>query len=262
MPKVIKKRTARKKPVQESEVKGAALHAFEAIKRRQKQLIIGVSVIIAIIILFITFSLYSTSKYKKAYSLHMEGTDYYYGTGVGASLPDEERQKQALKLFKESVNVKATPLAMFYLGNIYFKMNDYENAINEYNNFIAKFGGQKQILPLVYQKLASVYFKSNQNNEAMKTLGELSEVDNGIFKDTALILEARYYDKTGQKEKAIEIYKGIVAAFPASPWSVEAGSRIDAEEPKKVEVTDNEPEVKAEETEDAADEKQLQPASE
>jgi tetratricopeptide (TPR) repeat protein len=262
MPKVIKKRTARKKPVQESEVKGAAMQAFEAIKRRQKQLIIGVSAIAAIIILFIAFSLYSTSKYKKAYSLQMEGADYYYGTGVGASLSDEERQKQALELYKESVNVKTTPLALFYLGNTYFKLNDYDNAINEYNNFISKFGGQKQILPLVYQKLASVYFKSNQNDEALKTLGQLSEVDDGIFKDTALILEARYYDKAGQKEKAIEIYKGIMAAFPASPWTAEASSRIDAEEPKKVEVEGKEPEVKTEDTEDTAEEKQEQPASE
>ncbi len=258
MPKVIKKRTHRKKPVQESEVKGAALQAFEVIKKRQKQLIIGVSVIVTLIILFITFSLYSTSKYKKAYSLQTEATGYYYGA-ANSSLSSEERQKQALELYKESVNVKVTPLALFYLGNTYFKLNDYENAIKEYNNFISKFGGQKQILPLVYHKLASVYFKSDQNDEALKTLGQLSEVDGGIFKDTALILEARYYDKIGQKEKAVEIYKGIMAAFPASPWNAEASSRIDAEEPKKVEVTDNEPEVK---TEDTADEKQLQPASE
>jgi len=262
MPKVIKKRTPRKKPVQESEVKGAALQALDAIKKRQKQLIIGVSVIVAIIILFITFALYSTSKYKKAYSLQTEATRYYYGEAIDSSLSREERLKQALELYKKSVNVKVAPLTLFYLGNTYFKLNDYENAIKEYNNFISKFGGEKQILPLVYHKLASVYFKSNQNDEALKTLGQFSEVDGGIFKDTALILEARYYDKIGQKEKAIEIYKGIMAAFPASPWNAEASSRIDAEEPKKVEVTGNEPEVKTEDTEDTADEKQLQPASE
>ncbi len=252
MPKVIKKRTARKKAVQESEVKGAALQAFEAIKRKQKQLIIGVSVIAVIFILFLTFSLYSTSKYKKAYSLQTEATGYYYGEAVDSSLSSEERQKKALELYKKSVNVKVTPLALFYLANTYFKLNDYDNAINEYNNFISKFGGQKQILPLVYQKLASVYFKSNQNDKALETLDQLSEMAGGIFKDTALILEARYYDKAGQKEKSIEIYKGIVAAFPASPWSVEASSRIDAEESKKVEVKGKEPEVK---TEDRAEQK-------
>lgn len=262
MPKVIKKRTPRKKPVQESEVKGAALQAFDAIKKRQKQLIIGVSVITAIIILFISFSLYSTSKYKKAYSLQTEANGYYYGQAGDSSLSSEERLKQALEMYKESVNVKVTPIALFYLGNTYSKLNDYDNAIIEYNNFISKFGGEKQILPLVYQKLASVYFKSNQNDEALKTLRQLSELDDGIFKDTALILEARYYDKAGQKEKAIEIYKGIIAAFPASPWNAEASSRIDAEEPKKVEVESKEPEVKTEDTEDTADEKQLQPASE
>ncbi len=262
MPKVIKKRTPRKKPVQESEVKGAALQAFETIKKRQKQLIIGVTVIAVIFILFLTLFLYSTSKYKKAYSLQTEATGYYYGATVDSSLSSEEKLKQALELYKESVNVKVAPIALFYLGNTYFKLNDYDNAIIEYNNFISKFGAEKQILPLVYHKLASVYFKSNQNDAALKTLGQLSEVDGGIFKDTALILEARYYDKAGQKEKAIEIYKGIMAAFPASPWTAEASSRINAEEPKKVEVTGNEPEVKIEDTEDTADEKQLQPASE
>lgn len=259
MPKVIKKRSARKKPVPESEVKSAALQALETIKRRQKQLIIGISIIVLIFILFLSFSLYATSRYKKAYSLQKEGSDYYYGEGVGASLSGEERQKKALELFQDSVSVKATPLALFYLGNSYLKLDDYDNAIREYNNFISKFGNQKQILPLVYQKLASAYFRSNQSDNALKTLDQLSELEGGIFKDTALILQARYYEKSEQKEKAIEIYKGIVAAFPASPWSAEASAKIETDEPETAEEAGKEPE---ERSQDTAEQKAQQPAAE
>ena len=37
MPRVIKKKPAKKKPVKDDEVKSAALQALEALKQRQKQ---------------------------------------------------------------------------------------------------------------------------------------------------------------------------------------------------------------------------------
>ena len=36
------------------------------------------------------------------------------------------------------------------------------------------------------------------NDKALETLGKLSKVNNGIFRDTALVLEARYYERTAK----------------------------------------------------------------
>ena len=230
MPKIIKKKVVKKKTKQEEEVKSVALQAVESLRKKQKQIIIGVSVLIFILALLFIFSLYSSSQHEKAYLIELEATNYYYGEKVDKSLSQVDRWKKAIELYQQSVDLKATPTALYYLGNCYFNLSDYENAIKQYNIFAEKFGGNTKILPLVYQKLASSYFKTNQNDLALSTLGKLGNVANGIFKDTALIFEARYYDAAGESGKAMEIYTVLARDFPASPWAAEANSKISAVE--------------------------------
>lgn len=232
MPKVIKKRPAKKKPVQENEVKSAALQALEKIKKEKKQVITGVSIVIAIIVLYAAFTVYSSSMSAKAYKLESEAYKYYYGETADKAMPEAERWKKALELYRQSVDAKVTPTALFYLGNCYYNLKDYDNALKEYGRFVDKFSSDKRILPLVYQKMSSVYSRTNQKDKALDSLNKLADIDNGIFKDTALVLEARLYDDSGEKDKALEKYKEIMTKYPDSPWSSEAGTRVSSEEAK------------------------------
>jgi tetratricopeptide (TPR) repeat protein len=233
MPKVIKKRPAKKKSSDENEVKSAALQAIEKIRERQRHVIIGVSVIAAVVVLLLGTSLYSTSRYKKASSLEMEATNYYYGENIDKALPDKERLNKALELFIKSTNVKVTPTNLFYLGNTYFRLKDYKNAVHEYNRFVSKFRSETAILPLVYEKLASSYFRTGDTAAAFETLDKLAALEGGIFKDTALLYEARYLEEAGKKEEALEKYREIYTLFPSSPWAVEANAKVSAEEAGK-----------------------------
>ncbi|MBI5665420.1 MAG: tetratricopeptide repeat protein [Nitrospirae bacterium] len=232
MPKVIKKRPAKKKPVQENEVKSAALEALDKIKERRKQVIMWVSIVLGVVVLYAAFAMYSSSMSDKAYSLEREAYKYYYGEISDKSMPEVERWKKALELYKKSVDAKVTPTALFYAGNSYYNLKDYDNALKQYVRFTEKFSGDKKILPLVYQKMSSAYLRTNQKDKAINILGKLAGIDNGIFKDTALVLEARLYEETGDKVKALEKYKEIMTKHPASPWSNEAGARVSAEEAK------------------------------
>jgi tetratricopeptide (TPR) repeat protein len=235
MPKPIKKRVTKKTVFKEPEVKNVAMRALDFIKERKKQLIITVSALCIIAVLYIAFMFYTSSLNKKAYSLEMDAYNYYYGVNLpgGLKLTTEERWKKALELYKKSLEVKVTPTALFYLGNCYYNLGDYDNAIKEYNVFIDKFRNEKEILPLVYQKLASAYFKNNRNDKAIETLDALARLENGIFKDTALILEARYYETAGEFKKALEKYKELVNEFPVSPWSAEAQAKIASQDTKR-----------------------------
>ncbi len=86
------------------------------------------------------------------------------------------------------------------------------------------------MLPLVYQKLASAYIKVGKDDEALETLDTLSKFKGGIFRDTALILEARMYEAAGKHEDAVKKYSELVKDFPFSPWSTEANAVIEMEE--------------------------------
>lgn len=231
MPKVIKKKTVKKTTAQEDGVKSVALQTVEALREKQKQVLIAVSAIVIIIVLIVSVSMYSSSQYKEAYAIEKEASRYYYGEGIDES--QEERWKKALELYQQSVEIKSTPSALFYLGNTYSNLGDHENAIKQYEHFADKFSGETGILPLVYQKLASSYFKTGQNDKALGALGKLGKVDGGIFRDTALVLEARYYTGAGETAKALQKYRELITEFPASPWSPEANAKISADEAEK-----------------------------
>ncbi|MEW6714831.1 MAG: tetratricopeptide repeat protein [Nitrospirota bacterium] len=226
MPKPIKKKIVKKTTIQEDEVKSALMRTLDAARERQKNLIIALSVVVGIAAIYIIFSIYSASSKEKAYALETDAYKYYYGIDIKESMTEKERWEKALELYKKSVEAKATPTARFYLGNCYYNLGDFDNAIKEYTAFIDKFGSQKEILPVVYQKLASAYLKKNNNAKAIETLDALAKVNNGIFKDTALALQARSYETAGESGKATEKYKELVKLFPDSSWSAEAKAKI------------------------------------
>jgi tetratricopeptide (TPR) repeat protein len=245
MSKIIKKKVVQKKTVQDEEVAGFALDALDAAKGRQKQLIIAGLVIAGVLALYMTFSMYSSSIEADAVAIEMKANDYYYGVVVEGSITDDERLETALEIYMESVDIKVTRTALYNLGNTYYKMGDYAGAIEQYDLFVDKFSGNVEMLALVYQKIAASYVRSGQNEKAFEALRELAKIGNGIFKDTALMLEARYLESAGDTEKSLEKYVELVAEFPGSVWSGEAASKLPA---PKVET-----EVKAEEK--AAEEK-------
>lgn len=238
MPKIIKKKAPEKKTVQEGEVKGFALDALDAVKKRQKQIIIAGTVVAAILALYMTFYMYSSSLKADAVAIEMKANNYYFGEFVEGSISDEERLKKALAIYKESVDIKVTPTALYNLGNTYYRMGDYANAIKQYDIFIDKFGGNEELVPLVYQKIAASYVRAGRNDKAFGALKKLAKVKGGIFKDTALVLEARYLENAGDKGKSLDKYLELAAEFPSSPWSGEAASKLpkpEAEIEKKVE---------------------------
>ena len=229
MPKAIKKRKTKKTEPKEEKVKGAIERSLDALKKKKRNLIIVLLVLGTAAVAVISFMIYSSSTTKKAYSFERDAFKYYYNI----DLTDEERLTKSLELFQKSIEVKPTAIPQFYIGNCYFNLGDYDNAVKAYNEVIDEYKNNDSLLPLVYQKLASAYVKNGKNNEAIKTLNALAQFKNGIFKDTALILMARLYERTGKTEGAMEKYKELVKDFPFSLWTDEAMKKIGVEETKE-----------------------------
>lgn len=229
MPKAIKKKVTKKTGLKESEIKGIAVRLLDLIKERKRIFIFTVLVLGVVVISTIAFVVYSSFMKGKAYSFERDAYNYYYNTNLKNPMNDEERWKKALELFQKANKAKSIPVVQFYIGNCYFNLGDYDNAIRAYNEFINKYKREEEMLPIIYQKLASAYIKEGQTDEAAKTLSTLAQFKNGIFKDTALILEARHYEVIGKPEDAVKKYKELVRDFPSSPWSTEAKIKIEME---------------------------------
>jgi tetratricopeptide (TPR) repeat protein len=239
MPKPIKKRIKKKSGIEEEEVKGKAIETLHLLKQKRRTLIYLVSGIIAFVIFVAAFLFYTSSNAKEAYNLETKAFKYYYATRLkqAASESDQstdaqtDRWEKALDLFKKAYKKKSTPVTLFYIGNCYYNLGDNKNAIKTYQEFINSYSENEEIIPLVYQKLASTYRKTGNLKEAYSTLDSLSSYREGMFKDTALILKARYLESEGRQEEAEKIYKEIINNYPNSLWNLEAKSKIDTESP-------------------------------
>lgn len=236
MPKPIKKKVSKKARLKEAEVKSRVHDTINFLRGRRKVLTYALSALALIVILTVVFIFYSFSLKKKAHAFEREAYNYYYDINIKNPLPGEARWKKSLELFQKAMEVKSTPVAQFYIGNCYFNLGDYNNAIKAYIRFTDKYKNEQEILPLVYQKLALAYIKNGKGDDAVKTLKTLAQFKNGLFKDTALSLEAQYYESTGKPEDALKKYKELLENFPSSPWSAVAKTKIETEESQKSDV--------------------------
>ncbi|MBI4844826.1 MAG: tetratricopeptide repeat protein [Nitrospirae bacterium] len=227
MPKAIKKKVAKKSSANESDMKNIASKALdyssELYARRKREMITAGSVAGLAALAIIIFMIYSSSVEQKARNLEADADNIYY-SGRSSDIPgfsESDRLKKAKELYVSSVDVKATPSALYSLGNTYFNLGEYDNALREYRRFAEKFS-HDEILPLVLQKMSSAYLKTGKKDEALKSLADLASINKGVFKDTALVLEARLYSAAGDNPSSIAKYEELVKEYPASVWAQEA----------------------------------------
>ena len=195
----------------------------EQAQKYQRQIITGViCLIVAVLLVFFLFikpnqendKLASTAlgnisafyDYKQ-YQMAMEG------------LP--ERNIIGLKrIVSDYGSTKAGEIAKIYLGNCYFAMGDYDNALQNYNDF----GGKEKMFKVAaLVGKATVYEAKGQNAEAATAFEEAATKDKDNVQVSEIYLNAaKNYALSGNKKKAVELIEKIKTDYPTSTVSRES----------------------------------------
>ncbi|MBF0329720.1 MAG: tetratricopeptide repeat protein [Nitrospirae bacterium] len=213
MPKVIKKRVEKKESKSE-DIGGTVTDLRERIKERQKILIYAAVATIAVIVSAITFFVYTNANADKASELEAEGMKTLYGLSQGAEIPVDQ-YKRALDFFKKSYDTKKSSSALLYMANCNYALGNYDAAIKnllELNSSTSETG----MLSLSYYKLASVYAKKGDLENALKTYGNLASIKGSGLQELALLESAKLLESTGKTEEAQKKYKELTEKFPKS----------------------------------------------
>jgi predicted negative regulator of RcsB-dependent stress response len=218
MPKLIKKRVAKKSTDTEADVKERLLGLKDTLKERQRTALqIGVGVVV-IIVALIGFLVYSSASRKKASALEYEGYKVYYSNPQVQAANREELNKKALDLFKKAYDTKNSPFSLYYIAACYYELGKYDECLKTLKDFTQKYQTDEKFMPLAFQKMAITYIKKGDINEAKKTLDALYNLKGDIYKDFALVEYGRLLEKEGKTEEAKKKYDELAKKFPNSPF--------------------------------------------
>jgi predicted negative regulator of RcsB-dependent stress response len=225
MPRAIKKKVPKKIADTEAEVKDRLSGLKDAIRERQKTVLKYGAIILVALIAVLGFLLYDHTSRKKARVLEYEAYKVYHGDYQRQPVNREEQYKKALDMFKKAYDTRKSPTSLFYSAASYYELGRYDDALKTLKDFTQKYSHEEKFMPLVYQKMATIYIKKGNTEEAMKTLDGLYHLKGDLYKDFALMEYARLLEKGGKSEEAKKKYEELTTKFPNSPFSDEAKER-------------------------------------
>lgn len=222
MPTIKKRGNAAKKRQPEQEIRTLAHNASEFVAAHRKNFTIIVAAFAAVLIVVAGLRFLRSIQEQKAAPLVDSAYGYYSPSrGTGADF------SKALDLFrsvqKQYPSTGSGAIAQYYLGNCLANLGRNDEALKEYQAFIAKYGGEKFLLGLVYERMGYVYSALGKQADAVKAF-EQSETLIGPGASTMEL--AKLYEAAGNVTGSQQKYKLIVAKLAGTAWAMEAMGKM------------------------------------
>ena len=147
---------------------------------------------------------------------------YFANDSSELVLKGDGTSKGVLFIIKEFGGTKAANLAKYYAGMSYYRLKDYNKAIEYLKDFSSD---AKQVQAVAYGSIGDAYSELKKNDEAInyyKKAGTHFPEDEAISSEY-LFRAASFLELNGKNDAAIEIYKQIKQNYPKS----EKGFSID-----------------------------------
>ena len=223
MPTIKKRSSAAKKQQPEQELRTIFHNVSDYLAVHSKNVIIATAALAAVLVLFAGFRLMRSLEEQKAAPL-LETAYNYYGAGADYA--------KALELFrnvqKQYPSTKSGEIAQYYVGNCLANLGRNDEALAEYKTFIEKYGSDKFLLGLVYERIGYVNAALGKQAEAVKAF-EQSESLTGPGVSTVEL--ARLYEAEGNAAASQQKYKLIADKLAGTAWAMEAISKTQAISP-------------------------------
>lgn len=226
----IKKRSYAAQRQPEQEIRTFAHNVSEFIAAHRKNLTIIISAIAALLILAAGYRIMSSLQEEKAGPLVTSAYGFYSSSqGTGADYA------KALLLFrnvqKQYPSTRSGAIAQYYIGNCLANLGRNDEALAEYQTFVAKYGGDKFLLGLVYERMGYTYSAIGKQAEAVKAF-ERSESLIGPGVSTLEL--AKLYEAAGNVTGSQQKYKLIADKLAGTTWAMEAVGKVQKIAPLQV----------------------------
>lgn len=220
--RTIKRQAYAAKGQQEQKIEGIMHIVSATYAQYRRQALIAAAAALAVLVAVGGYSLYQAGNDRKASAMLSRAYDYY-----SPDKPGRRDYEKALELFREiNSNYSGTlsgAIAGYYAGNCLMDMGQMQAAVTEYQNFVKRHGGEKELLGLVYQRMGYAYASLGNRDEALKSF-ELAE--SVLGPGLATLELAKAYEQAGKGDEAGRKYKMLAEGLPGTQLAEEAGKKI------------------------------------
>jgi tetratricopeptide (TPR) repeat protein len=210
---------------------------------------IGVSALSALVIVFAVWGISTWRDHKKedaaeAFSRAVKIYDADLITDDNPVKSDEENPTPRFKTDKERVDATIAELdaldkkfggevsrdALLFRAGIYYDQGRFDEAASAYTRFL---DGQHQpsVTAVAREGLGLCHEARGKLDDALTAYQALEPKSGDYFRDRALYDQARVYLKKGDKKKASDLYKEVLAKVPTTPLRDEIQTQLALLEP-------------------------------
>ncbi|MBI1805188.1 MAG: tetratricopeptide repeat protein [Ignavibacteriae bacterium] len=201
---------------------------YEQNKKYISYALTGIVVVVIAVLMFINNRRANNEKaaaeFGKVFKTYDQavGDSKQYTTAINGQ---PERGIMGLKAIVENYGgTDSGELARFYLANAYFNLGKYDEALTQYDKFS---GGDNLLVASALAGMGGCYEAKKEYSKAASNYEKAaSKASNASSSPEYLNAAARCYGLSGEKEKAIAIFKRLKKEYPTSTFAREADRYI------------------------------------
>ncbi len=229
------------RPLDQDVVLSRVDHVWLYLEQHRREVLIGAILVLLAVGLVVGVVWYDRQRVEALLELDRQATKLYLDRPASDQAKADENLKKSLALYRQAMeqypSVPGAHLVLYKYANALAQANDVKGAIEAYQQFIAKFGSNKPMLGMVYQRLGYAYLLNKDSEQAIKAFSALLDVPGALNKDQGMFELGKIEEARSRPEGALARYQDLMKAYPNSPFAGEASVRIKALEAKKSPAT-------------------------
>ncbi len=182
---------------------------MDYVKHNRMKIMVIAAAVVVLLLLVAGWFVYDRTYENKAGEL-------YEAAFLVEKSGEDQGAAMAVKQYKDLLAAyprsNAAVFASYRLGNLYFKVNRYDEAIGFYNQYLEKASNDSDLTTLVLSALGASYESKKDLKKALEYYEKaiITPADNG-FVAMNYQNAARIYEEMNNKAKALDYYKKALA---------------------------------------------------
>ena len=208
-----KKITAESKPNNVSEMLSKS---EQFIEKNQKNLLIGIGVVVVIVVAILGYrTYYLVPKEKEAEAAIVKGENYFADEKWDLALDGDDADYLGFEsIINDYKFTKTAKLAHVYAGICYYYKGDFEQA----KKYLGKYSAEdRMISPSATGLIGDCYVEMNELEKGVGYFEKAAaKADNDLISPIYLKKAGRVYEQLQKFDKAIKTYQSIKQKYPTS----------------------------------------------